>query len=326
MLRRFFICTVLIASGAIQIVAQASQAVPEEQLTVRVTYGDDRAAPANLRVELLSAYGGTIGMRTTDGFGSVIFDRLQPAKYKLRISGDGVVTTETGEIDMTTSGPNATEYVRVQRVPSTGGEPGTLSVTDLNIPPEAKKEFDKGTSGMEQKNWNEAKTHLERAIAIYPKYALAHNNMGVTYLKLGQGASAVESFRTAVQLDEHLGQANSYLGHFYYDNKDYKQAEPYLLRAASAEPRNTQVLTALANTQMQNGHADQALATAQKVHSLPDHKKFAIVHLIAAQILSDRGDSQRMREEYRLFLKEDPESPMAPRVKEALAKLESSPK
>ena len=97
----------------------------------------------------------------------------------------------------------------------------------------------------------------------------------------------MESFRTALQLDEHLWQANVYLGRFYYDNKDYKQAEPYLLRAASAEPRNPQILMVLANTQVQNGEADQALANAEKVHSLPDHTKFAIAHLIAAQILND---------------------------------------
>jgi Tfp pilus assembly protein PilF len=320
MLRRFFTCIVLITTGVAPVLAQ------EEQLTVRVTYDDDRPAPANLRVELLVIQGSNVETRTTDGFGSVFFTRLQPAKYKLRVSGDGVVTTEIAEVDMTGSGPNLTQYVRVRRAPSVGDAPGTLSTMDLKIPSEAKKEFDKGTSSMEQKNWNEAKAHLERAIAIYPKYALAHNNMAVTYLKLGQGPSAVESFRTAIQLDEHLGQANRYLGRFYYDNKDYKQAEPYLLRAESAEPSNAQVLMALANTQLQNGEADQALATAQKVHSLPDHNKFAIAHLIAAQILSDRGDNRRVREEYRLFLREDPDSPMAPRVKEALAKLESSPK
>ena len=327
MLRRLFVCIFSITSCFAHVLAaQAGQAVPEEQLTVRVSYDDDRPAPANLRVELLSAYGGTIGMRTTDGFGSVIFERLQPAKYKLRVSGDGVVTTETGELDMSESGPNVTEYVRVHRVPSGPGEPGTFSVTDINIPSDAKKEFDKGTSSMEQKNWNDAKNHLERAIAIYPKYALAHNNMGVTYLKLGQGASAVESFRTAVQLDEHLGQANTYLGHFYYDNKDYKLAEPYLLRASTADPRNPQILMALANSQLQNGEPEQALANAQKVHTLPDHQKFAIAHLIAAKILSDRGDKAGVREEYHQFLKEDPNSTLAPRVKDELAKLESSTK
>jgi Tfp pilus assembly protein PilF len=196
----------------------------------------------------------------------------------------------------------------------------------VKIPPEARKEFDKGSDKMEHKNWIAAKTHLERAISIYPKYALAYNNLAIIYVNLSQGEKAVESFRTAAELDDHIQQANLYLGHFYYDNKNYKQAEPYLLRAIGSEPRNPQLLLALANTQMQNGEAEQALANAQKVHSLPDHKKFAMAHLIAAQLLSDRGDNQHSREEFQLFLGEAPDSPMVPRVKEALAKIDTDSK
>lgn len=313
----YFTFTVLLASCWAQL---ANQAVPEMQLTVRVDYEDDRAASANLRVELLSAYGSSVDTRVTDGFGSVIFSRLSPAKYKLRISGVEVVTTETGEIDLTESGPNVTEHVSVKRVKSPNPA-GLMPATDLNIPSGAKKEFDKGASSMEKKNWSDAKDHFSRAVAIYPKYALAFNNLGVSYAKLGQGPQAVESFRSAIELDENMGQANTYLGQFYYDNKDYKQAEPRLLRAAAADPKNPQILTALANTQMQNGEPELALASAQKVHSLPDHKKYAIAHLIAAEILSSRGENQKVAEEYRFYLEEDPKSAMAPRVKDALAKL-----
>jgi hypothetical protein len=77
---------------------------------------------------------------------------------------------------------------------------------------------------------------------------------------------------------------------------------------------------------MQNGESEQALANAQKVHTLPDHKKFAIAHLIAAQVLSERGDNQRVREEYGLFLREDPGSPLAARTKDALSRLDSASK
>jgi Tfp pilus assembly protein PilF len=94
-----------------------------------------------------------------------------------------------------------------------------------------------------------------------------------------------------------------------------------LLRAASGDPRNPPILLAVANSQMKNGESEQALATAQKVHLLPDHKKFAIAHLIAAQALTDRGENPSAREEYRQFLKEDPGSPLAARVKDALTKL-----
>jgi len=317
MIRWSFVLISLLSSCIAQ---TASQAVPEEQLTVRVSYEDDRRASANLSVELFSTFGSSIETRVTDGFGSVIFARLQPAKYKLRISGVDIVTTETGEIDMTESGPNSTEYVTVKRVKQPNPA-GVTSTVDLNVPTEAKKEFDKGAASMEKKNWSDAKDHFNRAISLYSKYASAYNGLGMSYLKLGQGPQAVEALRTALQIDENQSQANAYLGQFYYENKDYKQAEPCLLRAATADPRNPQILTALANTQLKNGEADQALASAQKVHSLPDHEKYAIVHLIAAEVLSGKGDNQKVADEYRLFLREAPSSPMAARVKEALATL-----
>jgi tetratricopeptide (TPR) repeat protein len=330
MLQRFFIgiLLILIAARAAQLRAQAPSApqiMTQEQLTIRIAFEDDRPVPPNLRVELLSIYGSSVEIGATDTSGTVRFTRLTPAKYKVRITGDGVVTTESSEIDMTDSGPSVTEFVHVRRVPVTT-DPAPLATIDVNIPSEARKEFDKASEKMDQKNWNDAKTHLERAIAIYPKYALAHNNLALIYVNLNQGEKAVESFRAAAQLDEHLPQANLYLGHFYYDNKDYKQAEPYLLHSATAEPRNPQILTALANAQMQNGEPEQALANAQKVHSIPDHKKFAIAHLIAAQVLNDRGEKQRAREEYGQFLREDPDSPMAARVKDALSKLDTASK
>jgi Tfp pilus assembly protein PilF len=298
----------------------------QEQLTVRVAFEDDRPVPPDLRVELLSIYGSTVDIRATDVSGTVRFTRLTPAKYRVRITGAGIITTESGEIDMTASGPEVTEYMHVRREPSSTVDAGPLATIDVNIPPEARKEFDKASEKMEQKNWTEAKTHLDRAIAIYPKYALAYNSLAMIYINVNQGEKAVESFRTAAELDEHIQQANLYLGYFYYENKNYKQAEPYLLRAIGGEPRNPQLLLALANTQMQSGEAEQASANAQKVHSLPDHKKFAMAHLIAAQVLSDRGDNQHSREEFQLFLGEAPDSPMVPRVKEALAKIDTGSK
>lgn len=329
MLQGVFTCFLLAATCAPNLLAQGQsqgQGMTEEQLTVRVAFEDDRPVPPDLRVELLSIYGSTVDIRATDVSGTVRFTRLTPAKYRVRITGAGIVTTESGEIDMTASGPDVTEYMHVQREPSSTVDAGPPPSIDANIPPEARKEFDKASEKMEQKNWTEAKTHLDRAIAIYPKYALAYNSLARIYVNVNQGEKAVESFRTAAELDGHIQQANLYLGYFYYENKNYKQAEPYLLRAIGGEPRNPQLLLALANTQMQNDEAEQALANAQKVHSLPDHKKFAMAHLIAAQVFSDRGDNEHSREEFQLFLSEAPDSPMVPRVKEALAKSDTGSK
>jgi Tfp pilus assembly protein PilF len=327
-MRRFLIGALLIAAWPFVLSAQtpgAPNIVKQVELSVRVTYGNEHPVGPNFQVELLGAYGGTVQFATTDTSGMVHFTRLDPGKYKLRISGGGIVTLTTGDIDLSESGPRVNYPVQVQQAVPTADSIPRASV-DANIPADARKEFDKASGKMEHEDWSAAETSLEHAIAIYPKYALAHNNLALVYVHLNQGQKAVESFRTAAELDEHLQAANLYLGQYYYDNKDFKQAEPYLLRAASGDPRNPQVLLAVANTQMKNGESEQALATAQRVHALPDHKKFAIAHLIAAQVLIDRGENPRAREEYRQFLKEDPASPMAARVKDELAKLETESK
>ena len=109
----------------------------------------------------------------------------------------------------------------------------------------------------------------------------------------------------------------------YYENKQYKEAEPYLLRSVANQPKNAQILIVLANTELQNGENALALANARKVPSLPDHKQFAISHLIVAQALTGKGQDDEIAKEYDEYLKEAPDSPLAPRVKDALAKLKS---
>src|SRR5258708_2194215 len=327
-MRCLIIGALLIAACAFVLSAQTPGAptiVKQVELSVRVTYENERPVGPNVRVELLGAYGGTVQFGTTDTSGMVHFTRLEPGRYKLRITGDGIVTLTTGDIDMSESGPRVNYPVQVrQAVPAADSIP--RAAVDANIPADARKEFDKASGKMEHEDWSAAETYLEHAITIYPKYALAHNNLALVYVHLNQGQKAIESFRTAAELDEHLQPANLYLCHFYYDNKAFKHAEPYLLRASSGDPRNPQVLLAVANSQLKNGEAEQARATAQKVHALPDHKKFALAHLIAAQVLTGRGETPRAQEEYRQFLREDPGSPLAARVKDALTKLETESK
>jgi tetratricopeptide (TPR) repeat protein len=46
----------------------------------------------------------------------------------------------------------------------------------------------------------EALPHLERAIALDPEYAEAHNNLGGAYSMLGDWDSATYEFRRAVEI------------------------------------------------------------------------------------------------------------------------------
>ena len=298
-------------------------------LIVRVTDENGRSAPGNLRVELMSAFGGTVATATTSGLGtaSVTFEHVSSGKYKLRVTELDGSHIDSDVFDVVRNEAIHTELIRLPReapLPKSPTEP-TVAASDMNVPDQAKKEFTKGNKSLATKSWADAKGHFERAIKLYPQYAAAHSSLGLAYASLGQGEKAVATFQQALKLDEHQTQANVYLGQFYYDNHKFADAEPYLSRAAAAQPGNPQVLTALANAQLKTGKLDDALANARRVYSIPDYKKFAVSHLIAAEVLSSRGQNKDAAEEYKVFLREDPESPLAPRVRDALTRLEGAP-
>jgi len=293
-------------------------------ITVRVTYQRNHRPAPGLRVELISPFGGVADIRTTDGNGGATFDGVSSGRYQVRVSGPDVETTTSEPIETGGSqgGPYITESIQVRLTETAGGEVYGPALAPI-VPEAAKQEFKLGSKEMDKKRWQEAKDHFQKAIAAFPKYAEALNNLGLVEIQLKDGKDAVEAFRTATQIDPTLQQANLYLGQFYYENLRYKEAEPYLLRAAADRPKSAQILTALANVELQNGETALALTNARKVPSLANHKQFAVSHLIVAQALTGRGQDDEIAKEYEEYLKEAPDSSLAPRVKDALAKLKS---
>jgi tetratricopeptide (TPR) repeat protein len=289
-----------------------------------VTYQQNRRPASGLRVQLISPMGGMASTRTTDGNGGATFDGVGSGRYQVQVDGPDIETKKSDifETGGSNGGPYITEHIEV-RLTQTAGDKASGSPLAPVIPEAARQEFNVASKEMDKKHWEEAKDHFQKAIAAFPKYAEAFNNLGQVEIQLKDGKNAVEAFRSATQIDPTLQQANLYLGQFYYENIQYKEAEPYLLHAAADQPKSAQLLTALANTEMQNGESELALANARKVPSLPDHKQFAISHLIVAQALTGKGKDDEIAKEYEEYLKEAPDSPLAPRVKDALAKLKT---
>jgi tetratricopeptide (TPR) repeat protein len=293
-------------------------------ISVRVTYQQNHRPASGLRVELMSPLGGMAGIRTTDGNGGATFDGVGSGRYQVQVSGPDVETTksEIFETGGSQGGPYITEHIEVRLTEKAGANALGAALAPI-IPEVARQEFNLGTEEMDKKHWEEAKDHFQKAIAAFPKYAEAFSSLGQVEIQLKDGKNAVEAFRSATKIDPTQQEANLYLGQFYYDNTQYKDAEPYLLRSAANQPTSAQILTALAYAELQNGETDLALTNARKVPSLANHKQFAISHLIVAQALTGKGKDDEIAKEYEEYLKEAPDSTWAPRVKDALTKLRS---
>jgi VWFA-related protein len=196
---------------------------------------------------------------------------------------------------------------------------GLTSALDLLAPNKAIDEFNRAVALLKAQKSKEAIPHLQKAIAAYPKFVLAHNTLGLAYLDQDDDRAKSE-FETASKLDDKFPGSFLNLGDLALESEDFAAAELNLEKAAALAPKNAKILTALAFAQNGNHDYRQTLTTAQRVHEL-DHHGMANVHYLAASAASALNDTDQLQAELTTFLGEDPTNPMAPVARKNLESL-----
>ena len=296
-------------------------------IQVRIVTSNDRPYGEPVRVQLLS----TTGVPVTETFsrseGMAEFHAVSPGTYRIRVSGPEIETTTGDSFQLMNGEGLHMEYVRVpliasaQQQQNAGGAP-TVDASDMKVPGKAKKEFEKGMEAYGKGEYQKASERFQKATDIYPEYARAYNNWGITLIKLGNRQQARSEFEKAVQVNDHFVPGLVNLARLAYGEKDYPQAERFLDRAVAIDPNSVEALALLSNVQYLNKDYSRALSNARKVHSMP-HEGSANVHLVAGNVLLLQNDERGAMAEFELFLKEDPNSPLVARVREAMARIQA---
>lgn len=293
-------------------------------LHVRITFSDGHPCNLHLHVVLLSGPSSiAVAENYTADDGTADFGDLAVGSYHLQVSGEGIEETDSGRIEIDAGNGGQTLFVAVKRPAETRASAGspassTVAAVDLKIPAEAKKQFDKAASLMAKQNWSKAKDELLKAVAAYPEYAAAYNNLGVVYARLGDRVRERESLQSAIHLDEHFAAALVNLATMAVVDHNLGEAEPLLNRAGAADPNNVQTLVLLAKVQFAQGHWEAAIATCHKIHFAHlGEEPFG--HYIAAKALEQVGRSADAAGELHTFLDEEPTGPRADAVRKEMA-------
>jgi len=295
------------------------------QLVVNVYIGSlQNPASSNLTVQLLDRFGLIEKEQHTDNSGRVEF-QTRTATKRLRIFGPGIEEhTEVLDIEAVEN----RKMVRIIVAAKTGGAPetptlpgsGIVSAARLNVPEKAQKEFRKGSEATEKKEWAQAKTHFEAAIAIYPDFDVAYNGLGVALSGIGDTKSARPAFEKAIKLNDVFAEAYRNLARIALADRNYEEVNNLLTRSLSAEPLNAWALTYAAYAELQLHKFEEAIVHARKAHSVP-HAGLASVHIVAALALEAKDRSGEAIEEYRMYLSEDPTGHDAARAKDKISHL-----
>lgn len=86
----------------------------------------------------------------------------------------------------------------------------TISATTAQAPPSARKALEKGQAQQKRGKWDEAQKSLEKAVLIFPKFAVAWFELGCVQLQKNDLPAAGNSFGQSIAADSNY--VNPYLG------------------------------------------------------------------------------------------------------------------
>ncbi len=298
-----------------------------QRCTIRadVLYASGGHAPAQLAVRLVKGINGTtVAMAYTNTLGTAEFSDLDPGQYQIVVSGNGFETASSGAIDVNDWNIFQSATVVIKPLASNNAQgQSTIEATDLNVPPKAAKEYNRGNEEMSRKQWEKAVEHFNKAIEIYPQFSAAYNNLAVVFGQLGQRERQRETLQKLLGFNDRCVPALVNLSDLEMEDRNYSAVGPLLDKALKLDPTNVEALFYLAQLDLVQGQYDLAEATAHKVHGL-QHKNFSTVHFTAASAYEHQGRTNEAIMELQTFLQESPQGPNAEAARKAIAGLQKT--
>lgn len=270
------------------------------------------------------------GMRLDDTYtdldGKFKFERVTTGsrRYEVHVEvGPGKEYVE--EVDFSFE---ATIYIREQGIRDTAfsNSPGKgrgtmISLASLQVPKDAAKEFQKAHQARDKKKFDEALTRLQKATEIYPKYAEAFNEMGLVYRSQNHPAEAQQAFEKAIVADPAWVASYLNLAQAQLANNQTAQLLETSNRILQLDPTigAGHFFHAVAN--FSQGNLEEAEKSALEADRR-DHKTVPQVHLVLARIYQQQQRIPEYLKHLRAYLKEAPDSPLAPKLRAEIEKAE----
>lgn len=181
---------------------------------------------------------------------------------------------------------------------------GTVSARELLIPAKAIKEFKRGRKAYLANDFKNSAEHFEKAVQMYPDFAEAHNNLGISYVMSGASEKSLREFERAIAIDPKRTGTYSNLSLALLLLMRYPDAETAARQALQIDPRCIVSLSllgrALAGRQHYTQEAVDALRKSKK--EIPEDR------LTLVEVLLRRGEHDQAVAELRECLEVAPDS------------------
>ncbi len=198
-----------------------------------------------------------------------------------------------------------------------------VSVTTLQAPSNAQKEFAKARAQLDKGKLDEAEASLRKAVEDYPQYAEAWYLLGRVQLQKKDTAAAHASFEAAQKADAsypppylHLAQAAAQAHQW----QDALSLSDRLIALDPARYPTAYYYNAVANYNLD--HLEAAETSALKAESLDKSRLEPRIEILLGMIYTARQNFSEAAQHYKNYLQIVPTGPLSAQVKSDLAKCE----
>lgn len=273
-----------------------------------------------------SSMGGIGGMNSPGGFGSAggfggmgSGGSLLGCELRVSVSGYQPIVksiTDPGDIGQIDAGT-----LSLRRIDGVQGS--SISVTSLQVPNNARKEFEKGDKDLHSNHLASGTQHLEKAVAEYDKYAAAWTELGEVYANGHEMEKSKQAYGKAISSDPQYIPPYLGLATVELQTEEYEGALDSAGKVLALDPRIGVANYVEAVADFKLGRVDEAEKNAKDAEKEP-HQSFPQVHVLLANLYLQKQDYSNATAQMRAYLKESPRGSFAADVKTDLDQIEKS--
>jgi tetratricopeptide (TPR) repeat protein len=199
---------------------------------------------------------------------------------------------------------NSTAANRAVNIPEFVNVPPSQSIRHIATPAvDFYKQFDVAATLALQGKYVDAIPEWNKALALSPDDARAHNSFGLSLARAGKTDEAIAQYRKALAVKPHYSAAHNNLGVALTAQGNFDEAVAQYRQAIEDHPGNAEAHNNLGHTLAQQGHLDEAVLEYEAVLAIrPD---FAEAHNNLGVALSTQGHLDEAVGHYRKAIDED---------------------
>ena len=281
--------------------------------------------PVNGRLRIILSTIENPGMLSyTDNNGGFGFRNLREGNYTLEVLADREVYEPISEQVRVNRGMQVVLLINLREKLTAAkkniGAVVSAAEADPNVPEAARKEYEKGIRLAAHDRIPEAIERFKGAIVLYPKYLMAHNDLGVQYLKLKRTGEALEQFEAAIEINQKAFNPRLNIGIALVNQKRYTEAIDNLTQAISINSSSAAAHLYLGIAALETEDLATAVREIDAAQSLGG-TEYAVAHYFRAHVAMKKGERELAITQLNAYLKTAPTGEYAPKARALLEEL-----